>query len=148
MPAPILDQAALAEQIHRCLEERDGRFYATPAGAELLTGWLRGQGFPSLVARVDENGRFRIGYQPATSQLRTVHRCHWPGCVIEVPPSMWGCRPHWFRLPMSLRARIWRAYRPGQEADKRPSPEYLTVALEAQEWALEHPEKPARRRRV
>lgn len=148
MPAPVLDQAALAAKIHECLEEREGRFYATQDGANRLTAWLHAQGFPKFIARVDENGRFRIGYRAASSQRYGTHRCHWPGCPVEVPPSMWGCKPHWFRLPMSLRARIWRTYRPGQELDKRPSAEYLEVALEAQEWAMAHPEKPPRRRRV
>jgi len=27
------------------------------------------------------------------------HHCHWPGCIREVPPKMWGCSTHWFRLP-------------------------------------------------
>ncbi len=62
------------------------------------------------------------------------HACHWPGCTAQVPPAMWGCREHWFRLPKSLRDRIWAAFRPGQEIDKRPSTEYLAVAREAQDW--------------
>jgi len=51
---------------------------------------------------------------------------------------MWGCREHWYRLPKDLRDRIWSAYRPGQEADKRPSAGYLAVAREAQEWIRLH----------
>lgn len=62
------------------------------------------------------------------------HFCHWPNCPIEVPPKLWGCRTHWFRLPMSLRARIWRTYRPGQEIDKQPSAEYLAAAKAVREW--------------
>ena len=62
------------------------------------------------------------------------HTCHWPGCGKAVPPRLWGCAPHWFRLPTRLRARIWRAYRPGQEIDKRPSAEYLAVAKDVQAW--------------
>lgn len=62
------------------------------------------------------------------------HACHWPGCETKVPPAMWGCRTHWFRLPARLRARIWRAYRPGQEITKDPSAEYLAVASEVQAW--------------
>lgn len=48
---------------------------------------------------------------------------------------MWGCSKHWFTLPLRLRNAIWRAYRPGQEDDKRPSGEYLAIAREVQEWA-------------
>jgi hypothetical protein len=38
------------------------------------------------------------------------------------------CKKHWFSLPMALRKEIWRTYRPGQELDKRPSPEYLAAS--------------------
>ena len=47
---------------------------------------------------------------------------------------MWGCSSHWYKLPAAIRAKIWRAYRPGQEADKRPSTAYLDAAREAQAW--------------
>lgn len=62
------------------------------------------------------------------------HHCHWPGCVMEVPPKLWGCRAHWFSLPKNLRVKIWDTYRKGQEIDKRPSPEYIEVANEVQMW--------------
>ena len=62
------------------------------------------------------------------------HTCHWPGCRVPVPPKMWGCKTHWFRLPGALRHAIWKAYRPGQEIDKHPSEAYLLAAQRAQEW--------------
>ncbi len=62
------------------------------------------------------------------------HTCHWPGCKAVVPPRMWGCSRHWFTLPKRLRDKIWAAYRPGQEIDKRPSQAYLEAAKEAQGW--------------
>lgn len=62
------------------------------------------------------------------------HECHWPGCTKQVPPAMWGCKEHWFKLPAALRARVWRAYRPGQEISKTPSREYVAVARDVQEW--------------
>lgn len=62
------------------------------------------------------------------------HTCHWPGCTQQVPPAMWGCREHWYRLPQRLRAAIWSAYRPGQEDDLHPSPTYFRIAREVQEW--------------
>lgn len=62
------------------------------------------------------------------------HTCHWPGCKTPVPPSMWGCRHHWFRLPKPLRDKIWATYVPGQEITKTPSDEYLAAAEEVQEW--------------
>lgn len=62
------------------------------------------------------------------------HHCHWPGCTKSVPPAMWGCKAHWFKLPLRLRNKIWATYRPGQEVSKDPSAEYLAVAHEIQEW--------------
>lgn len=51
---------------------------------------------------------------------------------------MWGCSQHWFKLPQDIRNSIWRAYTPGQEITKRPSPEYMQAALHAQEWIKNH----------
>jgi hypothetical protein len=62
------------------------------------------------------------------------HTCHWPDCGKQVPPAMWGCSQHWFKLPKSLRDRIWRSYRPGQENDMRPSESYMEAAQAVQEW--------------
>ena len=55
-----------------------------------------------------------------------------------VPPKMWGCRPHWYKLPKTLRAKVWAAYVPGQEIAKTPSPEYVEVAREVQRWIHDH----------
>jgi len=71
----------------------------------------------------------------------TRHTCHWPGCPVEVPPAMWGCRPHWYALPSVLRARVWRHYRLGQEVDKRPSEAYIEAALDVARWIREHGER-------
>ncbi len=66
------------------------------------------------------------------------HHCHWPGCRKEVPPKLWGCKRHWFMLPLYLRNKIWAAYRPGQEITKDPSPEYLAAAGEVRQWCLDY----------
>lgn len=66
------------------------------------------------------------------------HTCHWPGCDKQVPPAMWGCKPHWFKLPKRLRDAIWDAYVPGQEQRMDPSDEYLDVAHEVQVWIEEN----------
>jgi len=65
------------------------------------------------------------------------HFCHWPNCRTEVPPKLWGCKTHWFRLPAALRWSIWGAYRPGQEITKTPSREYLIAAKKVQDWIRE-----------
>ncbi|WP_428673619.1 hypothetical protein [Reyranella sp.] len=75
------------------------------------------------------------------------HHCHWPGCQEQVPPAKWGCRKHWFKLPKTLRDRIWQAYRPGQEDTQTPSRDYIAVARDVQAWiAANHP--PAREERL
>lgn len=68
------------------------------------------------------------------ARARRGHTCHWRGCDRDVPPAMWGCKAHWFRLPKALRDRVWATYRPGQEETKTPSREYLAVAREVQAW--------------
>lgn len=47
---------------------------------------------------------------------------------------MWGCKPHWFKLPKRLRDRIWTTYEVGQEERMDPSDEYLEAAREVQDW--------------
>ncbi len=75
----------------------------------------------------------KADYVRAQPQTRN-HRCHWPGCDKQVPPAMWGCKCHWFALPAALRAKVWRAYAPGQEVNGTPSDEYMAVAREVQDW--------------
>lgn len=71
------------------------------------------------------------------------HHCHWPGCTKEVPPAMWGCKTHWFKLPVSLRNQIWATYVPGQEITKTPSADYMRAAAKVQEWIAEAKKKGA-----
>jgi hypothetical protein len=59
------------------------------------------------------------------------HGCHATGCKAPVPPVMWGCKRHWFMVPVSIRMRILRTYRPGQCEDWEPSKEYLEAARDA-----------------
>lgn len=66
------------------------------------------------------------------------HQCHWPGCEKPVPPAKWGCKAHWFKLPKAIRDAIWRAYRPGQEEDGKPSPDYIKAAMDAEDFALRY----------
>lgn len=68
------------------------------------------------------------------------HTCHWPDCRRIVPPKLWGCKPHWFKLPKAIRDRIWATYVPGQEITKTPSAAYLQAADAAEKWILaNHP---------
>lgn len=60
-----------------------------------------------------------------------VHRCHATACQKITPPSMWGCRRHWFMVRREIRNRIYANYRPGQENDWKPSRAYLLAARDA-----------------
>lgn len=75
----------------------------------------------------------KVGHVRRQGQDRR-HTCHWPDCETQVPPAMWGCKTHWFKLPKRLRDAIWDAYVPGQEQRMDPSDEYLAVAQEVQAW--------------
>lgn len=79
----------------------------------------------------------KVAHVLSQGQTRN-HSCHWPGCKRQVPPAMWGCKPHWFKLPKSLRDRIWLAYAIGQEMDMSPSDGYLDAAYEVQCWIHDH----------
>lgn len=75
----------------------------------------------------------KVAYVTRQRQTRA-HVCHWPGCTRQVPPAMWGCKEHWFKLPKTLRDAIWKEYRPGQEVNGTPSTRYIATALLVQEW--------------
>lgn len=66
------------------------------------------------------------------------HTCHWPGCNKQVPPAMWGCKTHWFKVPVGLRNQIWATYQPGQEVSMTPSESYMEVAEKVDIWIGEH----------
>jgi hypothetical protein len=86
---------------------------------------------------MDEPIKDKVAHVKKAKQTRG-HGCHWPGCTTSVPPALWGCRKHWYMLPIGIRTRIWRAYRSGQEDDMRPSADYMKVAHEAQAWIAEN----------
>lgn len=79
----------------------------------------------------------KADYVRAARQTRN-HECHWPGCQEQCKPAAWGCRRHWYMLPLSLRNRIWATFRPGQEATLTPSRQYVAVAREVQTWISEN----------
>ena len=84
----------------------------------------------------------KADYVRSQGQTRD-HHCHWPGCDKTVPPAMWGCKTHWYKLPLTLRTKIWRTFDPGQEISGRPSAAYVEAAREAQAWiAANHPPAP------
>lgn len=59
---------------------------------------------------------------------------------------MWGCRFHWYQLPIRFRNAIMAAYRPGQELNKNPSPAYIEAAKAAREWIGKQRTHPWRQR--
>lgn len=56
------------------------------------------------------------------------HTCHALNCSVPVPPNRLMCLRHWRMVPRTYQAAVWATYRPGQEIDKLPSPEYLHAA--------------------
>lgn len=42
------------------------------------------------------------------------HSCLWGDCSKQVSAHLWGCKKHWFSLPLRLRRQISAAYEPGQ----------------------------------
>lgn len=83
----------------------------------------------------------KVDYVLSQPQTRR-HHCHWPGCDKQVPPAMWGCKNHWFKLPKHLRDEIWRTFKPGQEAEMNPSARYVMAANAVQHW-IKHFHHPA-----
>jgi len=75
----------------------------------------------------------KFDYVRNANQTRP-HTCHWPNCGKQVPPAMWGCKTHWFKLPADIRNKIWSTYKAGQEETVSPSAKYLEAAREAEEW--------------
>jgi hypothetical protein len=62
---------------------------------------------------------------------RPPHTCHVPDCNVSVAPRFLMCGPHWAVVPKTLQRAVLQRYRPGQEIDKSPSPEYLEAARAA-----------------
>jgi len=61
------------------------------------------------------------------------HYCHARGCRVQVNRRFLMCRAHWQLVPRRVKSWVWAAYRPGQEADRRPSRKYLEAAKAAVE---------------
>jgi len=59
------------------------------------------------------------------------HQCHATDCKTAVPPEMFMCRLHWYKVPAPLRERVWRAYRVGQCDDMNPNLAYCEAAKAA-----------------
>lgn len=111
--------------------ERDGRPSQLPART---ISEIAAEREPDAATVPVERKRKYVRSQGQTRK----HHCHWPNCTAQVPPAMWGCKAHWFRLPKALRDRIWRTYAPSQEVDLTPSREYLQVADDVQQWIREN----------
>jgi hypothetical protein len=65
------------------------------------------------------------------------HTCHALGCTAEIPPALFMCKAHWYKLPKSMRDAIWATYRAGQEIDKRPKRHYVETARAAIDYVAQ-----------
>lgn len=81
----------------------------------------------------DQSISEKVAHVKKSKQTRS-HECHWTGCKQQVPPAMYMCKHHWFRLPKNMRDRIWATYRTGQEDTMTPSEAYIHVSRQVQEW--------------
>lgn len=66
--------------------------------------------------------------------------CQWPGCEVQIPSGMWGCKYHWFKLPKHLRKRLYLAYAPKPQVITVPSPEYVKVMQDIADWLVDYVE--------
>jgi hypothetical protein len=59
--------------------------------------------------------------------------CRWPLCGREVSDRLMFhmCRPHWYRLPETIRNALWRSYR----ADREISDEHRAAIERALSYA-------------
>lgn len=58
------------------------------------------------------------------------HPCVWPGCAAMLPSRQLGCKTHWFKIPLPLRRRILRHYKP-----RKPlTTEYVQARRAVVEW--------------
>ncbi len=120
-----------------------GPVYSDEAAARLRAdaesrGWT-GEAVIPLLSKAE----FTTG-QPAPSAPPPAHTCHAKGCRSEIRPALFMCARHWAMVPPALRTAIWATYRPGQERDKRPSPEYLAAARDAINAVAEQEQKAGR----
>ena len=91
-----------------------------------------------MATELEEKKRY-VRAKDNDMQGKDGHLCHWPWCQEVVPPTLWGCKAHWYKLPKWLRGMIWKAYKPGQEANTNlVTDEYLKVAAKAQAWIKKH----------
>ena len=56
------------------------------------------------------------------------HTCHARGCERPVRPTLLMCFLHWRLVPHAIKQEVYRAYRPGQCGDGRPSPAWHEAA--------------------
>lgn len=63
----------------------------------------------------------------------TLHKCPVPSCRRLMPARLLMCGPHWRLVPMPIRTRIWRAYRPSQLDGAPPSRHWRAAVREAVE---------------
>lgn len=68
------------------------------------------------------------------SPTDAAHTCHAIGCSAVIPPRLFMCREHWYKLPYHYRKEVFRYYKAGQEVSKNPSRKYIQAASAAIAW--------------
>lgn len=55
------------------------------------------------------------------------HDCNYPGCKEVVSGHLWGCKAHWFQVPVELRDRFLAANR---KRDRDRATKSISIHLE------------------
>lgn len=61
--------------------------------------------------------------------------CRWPNCTTKVERWRWGCSPHWFMLPESIRQDISRAWARGRGEHGK---EHAAALRAAEAWIADY----------
>jgi hypothetical protein len=69
-------------------------------------------------------------------------RCRHPGCDRAASQAGWGCKPHWFKLPLDLRNRLYRAAALVDGWDDQRYQAWAAVADEADRHVAEQLARP------
>ncbi len=67
-------------------------------------------------------------HNESSNIVDTKTKCNADGCNKRINHCVFMCGYHWGLVPVHLQKDIYRYYRKGQEIDKNPSPDYISVA--------------------
>ncbi len=69
-----------------------------------------------------------------------IHRCHVPGCKVEVSPRLLMCPAHWSLVPEVVGAAVYAHCT--HKRGERPSAQWMRAAYNAIAIVLDHEKSP------